>query len=378
MHRILIAADKFKTTLTSRQVASALSAGIREVLPAAEVQGYVASDGGEGFLDAVAQTVELDRKPVQVTGPLGEPVTAELGIAAGGREIYLESCQANGFQLIADPADRDPLRTTSIGVGELIAAAQARRPEAIYVGLGSSATVDIGLPAARALGYTFRDRKGKLVEARAGNLGQIATIEWPTIPPTPVHTRIYGVVDVDNPPTGPEGGVRVYGPQKGAGPEAVELLEAGVANVLAVRQRGTDRDYSSLRGGGAAGCLGLGLVAFCGAELLSGSDFVIDRLGLRQLLEDHDVLVTGEGSFDQQSLCGKIPGTLLKLAAELGKPAFLVTGRRQLPDEVRRYTTACYSVEQLIEAGEIAGIEESERALCLHGRALAQALKDAE
>ena len=317
---ILVAPTAFKGTFGSRQVADALAEGARSVLPHAAVLTCPVADGGDGLLDAVLGPTAL-REHLSVTGPLGVPVQAVLGWIDAETAIF-ESASACGLALLS-PDRRNPLEATSRGVGELLIEAADRAARTIIVGLGGSASVDGGVGAARGLGWTFRDVNGALLSEGGGALTELA--DWST--GWDFGARVLALTDVRTPLVGPEGAAPVFAPQKGASPVAVERLAAGLdrlAGAMAASGRG---DLAMLAGGGAAGGLGAGLAFFAHADLVPGSAWVLDRIGFDAALAKADLVITGEGAFDETSLLGKATGEVIKRAQGARKKVALVAGK---------------------------------------------------
>lgn len=372
MTRVLIVPDKFKSTLTSREVAEALKTGIRQTCPRAKLLSLVVSDGGEGFLEAIAQSGKMESHSVRVPGPDGRPHAGRVVISRKDSSAYLESSQATGFHLL-DKKKRNPLKTSSAGLTDLLKAAFAFRPRNIYIGLGSSATCDAGIPAAGRFGFTFLDAKNHKVAPKAGNLGRIKTILAPDLKPfIPGSTQIFAVADVINPPVGEKGGVKVYTPQKGASPREVTRLENGMRKLLRAMKKSRGRDLSSLPSGGAAGCLALGLHYFWGARIIPGAPFLFKKLGLKKKIRHSDIVITGEGSFDEQSFFGKITGSIVRAAQANRKKVILVTGRTKVPEFAKKRLTASFSIEQLLNREDRSGKKESREALTEHGRRIGE------
>ncbi|HYT03496.1 MAG TPA: glycerate kinase [Gemmatimonadales bacterium] len=317
---VLVAPTAFKGTLGPRQVAAALSAGIRCALPEASVLQCPISDGGDGLLDAVLPPGSL-REQLRVTGPLGEPVSAALGWVDTETAIF-ESATACGIALL-QPDQLDPLRATTRGVGELIWEAMERGARVVVVGLGGSATVDGGTGAARGLGWTLRDASGAALPEGGGALAQLAELAggWG------VGGRVIALADVTTPLVGSDGAAPVFGPQKGADPEGVKLLARGLARLGELMARHGRPDLATLPGGGAAGGLGAGLVFFAKAQLVPGAEWVLSRVGFDAALAKADWVVTGEGSFDRTSLVGKASGEVVRRAQAARKKVAVVAGR---------------------------------------------------
>jgi glycerate kinase len=314
--RVLVAPDKFRGTLTATEAAEAIETGWRRSRPADRVDRLPMADGGEGSLEAIGSSLGAERRSAAVSGPLGDPVEAAFGLAVrGGRRLaIIESAMACGLQLLA-PGRREPLRASTFGVGELLLAAGRGGIDEALVCIGGSATTDAGAGMAQALGVRLLDAAGRPIARGGGGLPALATIDLGGIDRSVSSARVVAAADVDNLLVGPHGAAAVYGPQKGASPRDVALLERGLAHVAAIVARDVGVDVRDLPGGGAAGGLGAGLVAFVGARLRRGADVVMDVVGFDDRLADADVVVTGEGRFDEQSLRGKVVGAVLERAA---------------------------------------------------------------
>jgi len=316
---VLVAPAAFKGTFGPRQVAQAIAAGVRRAVPNATVLQCPISDGGDGLLDAVLPADAL-REAVEVTGPLGAHVQGTLGWLDSDAAIF-ESATACGIAFLK-PNERDPLRATTRGVGELIWEAVDRGARTVVVGLGGSATVDGGAGAARGLGWTLRDRSGASLPEGGGALADLGSLEggWG------LNARVVALADVTTPLVGENGAAPVFGPQKGASPAAVERLAAGLDVLAAAFARHGRPELASLPGGGAAGGLGAGLAFFAGAELVRGAEWVLDRVGFDAALATADLLITGEGAFDRTSLVGKASGEVLRRAQAAKRKVAVVAG----------------------------------------------------
>src|SRR5213596_612815 len=317
---ILVAPAAFKGTLGPRQVADALAVGARRALPDAAVLQCPISDGGDGLLDAVLAPAAL-RERLSVTGPLGEPVSGELGWVDPETAIF-ESATACGIALLR-PEELDPLRTTTRGVGELIWEAVERGATTVVVGLGGSATVDGRAGAGRGLGWTLLDGHGEPLEEGGGPLAQLADVNrgWA------LDAQVIALHDVSTPLLGSDGAAPVFGPQKGAGPAALRLLERGLERLAEVMARHGRPELATLPGGGAAGGLGAGLAFFAKAQLTPGAEWVLSRVGFDAALAQADFVVTGEGSFDRTSLVGKASGEVVRRAQAARKKVAVVAGK---------------------------------------------------
>jgi glycerate kinase len=325
--RVVIAPDKFKGTLTAPQAAGALAAGWRRGDPRAEVEEVPVADGGDGTLDTLLTALRGERHGLQVTGPLGDPVSAEYGLAQTREGVLaiVEMARASGLALL-DQDRRDPLRASTFGTGELILAACRHQPTRLVVCVGGSATNDGGAGAAQALGVRLLDERAEDLPPGAEALERLARIDATALHPSVRGIRVTVATDVDNPLTGPRGASAVFGPQKGASEEDVALLDRALGHLAAVIHRDLGIDVRHVQGGGAAGGLGAGLMAFLGARLRPGFDLVAEVLDLPARLHGADVAVTGEGRFDRQSEGGKAPARLLEMAREARCRSILIAG----------------------------------------------------
>jgi len=324
--RVLVAPDKFKGTLTAPEAARAISSGWRRGDPAAEVDEVPVADGGEGTLETLVEAMGGRTERVRVAGPLGDPVDAEFGLVQGeGLTAVVEMARASGLGLISE-GRRDPMRATTVGTGELILAAGRHRPDRMIVCIGGSATNDGGAGMAQALGARLRDEAGRDLAPGGGALRRLVSIDTSQIAPEVRGIDIVVATDVENPLTGPHGASAVYGPQKGASPEQVSMLDEGLRHFAAVILRDLGLDVRNFPGAGAAGGLGAGLIAFLGARVRPGLEVVAQAVGLAERLQAADVVVTGEGRFDAQSERGKAPAGVLRMAREAGCRAVLIAG----------------------------------------------------
>lgn len=325
--RVLIAPQEFKGSLSADEAALAIRRGMRHAHPEWTFDVLPMSDGGPGFLDALRKAVKADTAATVVHDALGRPVLGRWIRIRETGEIVIEAAQANGlFHLRTH--ELDPLYADTAGVGELIMQAAMDEPSRIIVGVGGSATTDGGAGMARALGARFHDEAGNLLPPGGAPLAGLARIDWQ--PPGWLgQFEILVATDVTNPLLGPNGAAAIYAPQKGADTAQVEVLEAALTRYAAVLKRSLGVDVSTIPGGGAAGGLAAGLVAFLGAHIESGFDLVAHTTHLRQRMARCDLVVTGEGSFDSQSLQGKVTGRILQMAAELGTAAVTFAGRTE-------------------------------------------------
>jgi glycerate kinase len=323
--RVLIAPQEFKGSLSADEAATAIRQGVRKARPGWQLDVLPMSDGGPGFIDALRRAVKADTAAAIVQDALGRRVLARYITLRGTRTAVIEAALANGLMHIA-PEERDALRADTYGVGQVIVDALEGEPERLIIGVGGSATTDGGAGMARALGARFLDEAGRELRPGGGALQQLARIDWS--PPTALAgVEVIVASDVTNPLVGPDGAAAVYAPQKGASPEQVEMLEAALLRYAAVVRRSLGVDVATLPGGGAAGGLAAGLVAFLGARIVSGFDVVAEATGLRQRLAAADIMITGEGSYDAQSAQGKVTGRLQALSRDAGKACVVFAGR---------------------------------------------------
>jgi len=323
--RTVIALDSFKGSLAAEAACRAVEEGLRAARPDIEVIRMPMADGGEGTAAALlAARQGGEWVSARVQGPLPDrAVDAGFAWFPAEGTALVEMAAASGLPLLAE-RERDPLQTNTHGTGELIRAAVERGARRILLTIGGSATVDGGTGAAAALGWRFLDADGKELTPGGGALDKIARIVPPARNDLPPMTVL---CDVTNPLCGPRGAAAVFGPQKGATPEMVAQLDAGLRNLAARIGADLGRDVLELSGGGAAGGLGAGAVAFFNAELAPGIDTVIEAAGLREALHGADWCITGEGSFDQQSLDGKVVSGVASAARAAGVPVVVFAGR---------------------------------------------------
>lgn len=328
MARVVIAPDKFKGTLDAAAAGAALAAGWRRVDRGAEVDMVPVADGGDGTLEALVAALGGRVERARVTGPLGDPVEAEYALVEtpDGLLGVVEMARASGLGLVAE-SRRDPKRATSRGTGELIAAACRAGARRVLVCIGGSATNDAGAGMAQAVGVRLLDDRGRDVPPGGAALERLSRIDVTGLDPAVAAAEVTVACDVDNPLVGPHGASATYGPQKGASPEDVVLLDRALGHFAAVAYRDLGIDVRDVPGAGAAGGMGGGLVAMLGARLRPGFDLVAEALGLPRRLAVADTTVTGEGRFDRQSERGKAPAGVLRLAREAGCRTVLVAGQ---------------------------------------------------
>jgi len=338
--KIVVALDSFKGSLTAVQACTLVAEAIRAAMPGADVVIKPMADGGEGTAAALMAAAGGEWVASRVMGPLPEmQVDAGFAWLAGVRTAVVEMATASGLTLLS-LAQQDPLKTTTYGTGQLVKAAVEHGAERILLAVGGSATVDGGVGAAMALGWRFLDREGRDVPLGGGSLARIAQIIPPPDlkcnPQSAIHNPqltvpVHVLCDVDNPLCGEHGAARVFGPQKGATPERVEVLEAGLAHLADMVKDQLGRDIIDLPGAGAAGGLAAGAVAFMKARLVSGIDEVMSQSRLAEDVADADWVITGEGRFDAQSLRGKVVSGVARVAREKGARVAVLAGQVLLP-----------------------------------------------
>ncbi|MGE6896127.1 glycerate kinase [Priestia flexa] len=323
--KIVIAPDSFKESLSALEVAEAVEKGFKQVLPQANYVKVPMADGGEGTVQSLVDATDGETISKTVTGPLGEPVEAFFGILGTKRTAVIEMAAASGLHLVP-PAKRNPLMTTTKGTGELISAALDYGVNHIIIGIGGSATNDGGAGMAKALGAQLLDAEGNEILDGGGALGNLAFINLSTLDSRLQHVKIEVACDVDNPLTGERGASAIFGPQKGATPEMVALLDRNLRHYATVLERDLGQKIDDVPGAGAAGGLGAGLLAFLQAELKRGVDIVIEATNLLEAVRDADVVITGEGKIDGQTIYGKTPIGVAKTAKKHGIPVIGIAG----------------------------------------------------
>ncbi len=323
--KIVIAPNAFKGSLTAGEAAAAMAEGVKSVLEDVEIVQVPVADGGDGLVDLTVDTLKGERRKILVTGPRFELIDAGFCFVPELNFVAVEMALASGLALLEEDA-RDPAWTTTFGTGELILAALDLGAVRIGVGIGGSATNDGGIGVAAALGVKFLNNNGEAVRPVGASLSDIVHIDMSGIDHRVKNTVIEAVCDVDNPLLGKQGAARVYGPQKGAEPKQVQMLEAGLVNLAAVVESDLGLDIRELPGGGAGGGLAAGLYAFLGAKLRSGTEMVLELVGLEEKMIGADLVLTGEGQIDFQTAFGKAPAGVAALAKKKDIPCIAIAG----------------------------------------------------
>ena len=346
MEKILLVPDSFKGTLSSRQVCQVMAGQLRRFFPQAQVKSIPVADGGEGSVEAFLAAAGGERRTRTVTGPFGEPVEAFYGILGDGRTAVIEMAACAGLPLAEGRLN--PERATTYGVGELLLAAKEAGCTKAILGLGGSCTNDGGAGAAAALGAKFTRADGAAFVPTGGTLGEIAALDVSPVAQALQGMELTAMCDIDNPLYGEAGAAAVFAPQKGADAAMVARLDAGLRHLGQVSARCLGRDFSHLPGAGAAGGLGFGMAAFCGAQLHMGIDAVLDAVGFDSLLPGTDMVFTGEGKIDSQSARGKVVSGVAVRCRKAGVPVVAVVGQigQGFEEMYQQGLTAVFSINR--------------------------------
>lgn len=350
---MVVAPDSFKGSLPAREVAESLACGLRRVWPDARIEILPLSDGGDGWVESMVSAAAGSFVDVSVRGPLEDEVEARYGLidAGGVATAVIEMATASGLSLITEDR-RDPRRTTTYGTGELIRDALDSGARRLFVGIGGSATNDGGAGMASALGARFADASGDDLVSGGGALADLDSVDLTGLDDRLADAEVVVAGDVDNPLLGDDGASAVYGPQKGAGSDAVTELDEALSRFADVVENAVGHEFRDHPGAGAAGGLGFGMMAFCGATLQSGVELALDTLGADRVLEGADLVLTAEGLLDSQTLSGKVPVGVARRAKRHGIPVVAIGGAVEAMGEstLRRFreegiVVICSSVE---------------------------------
>ncbi|CNK69860.1 putative glycerate kinase [Yersinia pseudotuberculosis] len=323
--KIIIAPDSFKESLTAMQVAEAIEQGFSEIFPQAEYIKLPMADGGEGTVESMVAATGGELVNVEVTGPLGAPVNAFYGWMGDGETAVIEMAAASGLHLVA-PEQRNPLITTSYGTGELILAALNHGARKIILGIGGSATNDGGAGMMQALGVQLSDQQGKALTVGGAALAQLVDIDLRQLDDRLAQTDILVACDVDNPLCGAKGASAVFGPQKGATPERVQQLDAALQHYGEKIEQVTGKSVINVAGAGAAGGMGAALFGLLNARLQPGIEIVTEALKLAAAVQEADLVITGEGRIDSQTIYGKTPVGVARVAKRFDIPVIAIAG----------------------------------------------------
>ncbi len=357
--KILVASGAFKQSLTAAEACKTIADGLKQSGLEAQIELLPIADGGNGTLDAFLATGGK-RIGLEVLDPLLRPVLAEYGLVEGGKTAVIEMALASGLELL-QPSELNPLIASTYGTGQLMADALDRGVTRIILGLGGSATVDGGMGCLNALGVRLLNESGEQIGPGGGGLADIASIDDTTLDPRWQEVSIVIASDVENPTLGEKGAARIFGPQKGADCELVEVLERNLSHCFTVIKEQLGPDLRQVRGGGAAGAFAAGLMAFLSCELVSGIELVLSHNRFAERLADSALVITGEGQMDSQTIDGKGPIGLAQLAREHGVPTIALVGGLNIDDSL------------LHDAGIMAAFSIVDKPM-----SLADALEDAE
>ena len=328
MHKVVVASDSFKGCLSSWQVAEAVEKAVRDVMPGCDVVKLAVADGGEGSMDALVTTLGGEAASLVVSDPLGRPVKADYAVLDDSSAV-IEMARASGLTLLL-PEERNPMITSTYGTGQLISDALDRGCRRFMICIGGSATNDAGTGMLEALGYRFIDSEGNLLTGSGEALSRISSIDVSNVDPALQESRFIVACDVDSPFCGPDGAAYVYGPQKGATPEMVEELDEGMRHFARIILRTTGFDVTEMPGAGAAGGLGGALKAFLKAKMCRGADMILDAVDFDMIISGADLVITGEGRIDGQTLAGKLPYVVARRAAVQNIPVIALCGCSQV------------------------------------------------
>lgn len=323
--KIVIAPDSFKESLTALEAATAIEEGLASVLPNETYHKIPMADGGEGTVQSIVDATGGTIKKLAVTGPLHEPVEAFYGLSGDKKIAVIEMAASSGLDKVS-MEKRNPLLTTTYGFGELIYDALEEGVEEILLGIGGSATNDGGAGMIMSLGGKLLDEKGVSISADGKGLGDLKSIEISELHPRLKEVTVKVACDVDNPLTGKNGASYIYGPQKGGTPEQIELLDANLKQYAQLIQSTFDKEIDQIPGAGAAGGLGAGLLAFLDAKLERGGDLLVEMLGLEEQIKEADLVITGEGGINHQTIFGKTPVAVSKIAKKYDIPVIAIAG----------------------------------------------------
>lgn len=323
--KILVAPQEFKGSISALSASEAAKNGILRVFPEAEVVLCPVADGGDGTLETLVEVSGGEVRTCSVQNPIGETIQAQWGAMGDGVTAVIEMARTSGLALLSLD-ERDPLNASTYGLGQAISEALNEGFRKFIVGIGGSATNDAGAGMAQALGANLLDDRGKTISFGGAALSSLQTVDISNMDSRIKESKFLVACDVSNPLTGEEGASAVYGPQKGATPEMVQRLDDALTNFATVVKKDLKKDVSEMSGAGAAGGLGAGMMAFMGAELKAGVDIVLDTVNLRDKLSSVDLVITGEGGMDFQTIYNKAPIGVARIASEHNIPTIAIAG----------------------------------------------------
>ncbi len=330
--KVLIAPDKFKGTLTAQQVCDCIETGLKHSYPDLEIEKFPMADGGDGTLDLLLEHLKGKKVEIEVFNPIFSKIKSTYGISQDGKTAFIEMANASGLRLVREKG-RAILYSSTYGTGETIRDALDKNVKRIILGIGGSATNDAALGAARALGFRFYNSKDELIDPVGKNLEQIVRIDDSEIHPRLKSVAITAICDVVNPFYGPQGAAHSYGPQKGASPSEIVQLNRGLMNIASVFHHQYKIDVQSIAGSGAGGGFAGGAMVLFDAKLKSGVDTIFELTGFEDAVKSADVIITGEGKIDNQTLDGKLLIGISRLAKKYNKKLIAVAGRCELAEQ---------------------------------------------
>lgn len=325
MRKLVIAPDSFKESLTALEAADAIEEGFRQIFPDSEYVRVPMADGGEGTLQSLIDATHGEMKQATVTDPMGQSIQAAYGILGSGKQAVIEMATASGLELVP-PDQRDPMKATSWGLGDLIRAVLDDGVSEIIIGIGGSATNDGGAGMIQSLGGKLLDKNGEQIPKGGAGLRELERIDLSEFEPRLAAVRITVASDVDNPLTGEKGASYIYGPQKGAIEEQVRELDENLQRFADVIQRDLAKDVTQVKGAGAAGGVGAALMTFMDAEIRRGGELIAELLDLTEKLKASDLVITGEGGINYQTIYGKTPIVVAKAAKQFDLPVIAIAG----------------------------------------------------
>lgn len=349
MKKIVLIPDSFKGTLSSKQICEIVSAEITQQFPNCEIVSIPVADGGEGSVDCFLSALDGEKITAMVSGPHLEKMESYFGYLPESSTAVIEMASCAGLPLVEN--QKDPLGTTTYGVGELLLEAASHGVTKIILGLGGSCTTDGGCGAAAACGIKFYDEAGNSFIPTGETLSQIEHIDTSSLDPAIKTVDIVAMCDIENPMYGPEGAAYIFAPQKGATENEVKLLNEGLIHLANVIKQDLRADVATIPGAGAAGAMGAGMVAFFGAQLQMGIETVLDTVHFSEIIKDADLVITGEGKLDSQSLRGKVVIGVAKRAQDAGIPVISLVGgvESDISDAYKKGVTAIFPINRLPE-----------------------------
>jgi glycerate kinase len=331
MKRVVVASDSFKGCLTSLQVADAVEAGVKSVYPSCEVVKLSVADGGEGTVQALSDAMNGEIVSILVKDPLGREVSASYAMIREKETAVIEVSAASGLTLLS-PQERNPLAASSYGSGQIISDALSRGCRNFLMCIGGSAVNDAGMGMLSALGFRFLDEEGNRLEGSGADMSEVCDVDLSQVDPALGEAVFTVACDVDSPFCGTQGAAYVFAPQKGASPEQVKILDEGMSHFASVMKKLTGIDVINIPGAGAAGGIGGAMASFLGAELKSGAEMVLDVVRFDEVLSDTDMVITGEGCLDGQTMTGKLPYCVAQRSTKADVPVAAVCGRAEVDE----------------------------------------------